>query len=307
MKSWLYADQLEKPEEMILFRPSTHGGLGLHNVKYKAQAMLIRSFMETSVNPKYLHNLYHVSLFRYYVLKEDSFPDPGLPPYYTADFFDTIRKVHVNSESNVATMSSSDWYHYLVEENITMNQLEDSTKIFRPSRTELAWPGTDWDNTWRLARSKGLGPEVTTFLWRLLHNILPTQERLNNIMRNTQPLCKLCQDQLVEDQPHAFFLCDANNQANQSLLSSLSPTIPNITIRQILLLDFQLDEPDEFPVVWLVGNFLLTMWNLRVTKKQARLFSIRSDLEARASLLRKTRYGTHLDKIKVLLQLGFSE
>ena len=188
-----------------------------------------------------------------------------------------------------------------------MNQLEDSTKIFRPSRTELAWPGSDWDNTWRLARSKGLGPEVTTFLWRLLHNLLPTQERLNHMMRNTQPLCKLCQDQLVEDQPHAFFLCGANNQANQSLLSSLSPTIPNITIRQILLLDFQLDEPDEFPVVWLVGNFLLTMWNLRVAKKQARLFSIKADLEARASLLRETRYGTHLDKIKVLLQLGFSE
>ena len=33
IKSWLYADQLLKPEERVLFRPPVHGGLGLHNVK----------------------------------------------------------------------------------------------------------------------------------------------------------------------------------------------------------------------------------------------------------------------------------
>ena len=36
VKSWLYQDQLEKPEEMILYRPIMMGGLGLHHVKIKA-------------------------------------------------------------------------------------------------------------------------------------------------------------------------------------------------------------------------------------------------------------------------------
>ena len=38
VKSWLFQDQLEKPEEMVLHRPISVGGFGLHNVKYKALA-----------------------------------------------------------------------------------------------------------------------------------------------------------------------------------------------------------------------------------------------------------------------------
>ena len=119
-----------------------------------------------------------MSLFNFHVLRDDLIPDPGLPPYYSADFFEKIRKVHLTSHLDVATMSSSDWYHYLIKDNITMHTPEDSIKQYLPSRTELAWPAKDGDNTWRLARLKGLGPEVTTFLWKLLHNpfVLPKRE-----------------------------------------------------------------------------------------------------------------------------------
>ena len=33
VKSWLLQDQLEKPQEFVLFRPILKGGLGLHNVR----------------------------------------------------------------------------------------------------------------------------------------------------------------------------------------------------------------------------------------------------------------------------------
>jgi hypothetical protein len=36
VKSWLYADQLLKPEEMVMYRPAIYGGLGVLNVKFKA-------------------------------------------------------------------------------------------------------------------------------------------------------------------------------------------------------------------------------------------------------------------------------
>ena len=41
IKSWLYADLLEKPAEYIMCRPSSYGGLGVTSIKYKAQAILI--------------------------------------------------------------------------------------------------------------------------------------------------------------------------------------------------------------------------------------------------------------------------
>ena len=48
VKSWIYGDQFLKPEERVLFRPPSYGGLGVHNVKLKAQAALTRSFLETA-------------------------------------------------------------------------------------------------------------------------------------------------------------------------------------------------------------------------------------------------------------------
>ena len=36
IKSWLFADQLEKPEEVVLHLPRKFGGLELINVQYKA-------------------------------------------------------------------------------------------------------------------------------------------------------------------------------------------------------------------------------------------------------------------------------
>ena len=59
VKSWLYADQLLKPEELVMYRPSLYGGLGIHNVKMKAQAGLIKSFLETAGHSKFIPSLYH--------------------------------------------------------------------------------------------------------------------------------------------------------------------------------------------------------------------------------------------------------
>ena len=56
VKSWLYSDQFEKPEELVLYRPTIMGGLNMHNVKHKSLSMLIRRFMETEANPNFLHS-----------------------------------------------------------------------------------------------------------------------------------------------------------------------------------------------------------------------------------------------------------
>ena len=206
-------------------------------------------------------------------------------------------------------MSSSQWYSLLIEDNITMHTPEAAnSRQFRPSRAELAWPDNDWDNTWRLARLRGLGSAVKTFLWKLLHNLLPTQERVSRISKpeNSSPLCKLCHDQLVEDQLHAFFLCQGNSRPSRALINSITYLLPNLTTRQILLLDFVLDETQEFPVVWTVGNFLQLVWSSRMEKRQVRLYAIRAEMEARASLLRETRFAEHHEMIDKLLQTYFN-
>ena len=188
VKAWLYADQFEKPEELVLYRPALLGGLGLHHVQLKAQAMLIRSFLETATNPNFLHSLFHNSLFRYHVLQHRDLPDPGPTPYYSNGFFETIREVHENSPLNVSTMSSREWYLLLVEDKVTM-ELQPNTDRQQhiKCKAEVANPNNDWDRTWRFARLKGLESEIITFLWRLLHKLLPTQDRIQRIVKKKLP------------------------------------------------------------------------------------------------------------------------
>ena len=76
-KSWLYQDLLLKPSELVLFRSTVDGGLDLLNVKVRATALLIRTFLETAVNPNFIHSLFHEQLYRYRVLQEHSLPNPG--------------------------------------------------------------------------------------------------------------------------------------------------------------------------------------------------------------------------------------
>ena len=91
-KSWMYADMLLKPEENILHRPIASGGLGLHHVKIKSVAGLIRSFLETACMPRFRPSLYHQLLFRAYVLEEEFLSVPRRPPYCTIvnSFFSTL-------------------------------------------------------------------------------------------------------------------------------------------------------------------------------------------------------------------------
>ena len=50
---FIYADQLEKPKDLIKYRPRSAGGLQLHNIDCKSTTMLIKTFLELAVSPKH--------------------------------------------------------------------------------------------------------------------------------------------------------------------------------------------------------------------------------------------------------------
>ena len=69
VKSWLYQDLLVKPSELVLYRGIQAGGLGLMSVKMRSLALLVRTFLETSINSKFRHSLFHEILFRFHVTR----------------------------------------------------------------------------------------------------------------------------------------------------------------------------------------------------------------------------------------------
>ena len=101
-------------------RPRLKGGLGVHHVKYKAQAILIRSFLETALSANFIPNQYHRALYMWHVLGDTTMTDPGMTPYYSPEFFSAIKQVVQEGLLNVASLSTKQWYRVLIDNNVTM-------------------------------------------------------------------------------------------------------------------------------------------------------------------------------------------
>ena len=115
IKSWIYADQLIKPEELVLYRSRQLGGLGLVNVKYRAMAELIKSFLDTAINSKFKRNLYHHALYRWHIEDDRDIPNPGKPPYFSdrgleTKFYDSRNVVQGSYGRKYYSRKGSEWF-----------------------------------------------------------------------------------------------------------------------------------------------------------------------------------------------------
>ena len=304
IKSWLYADMLEKPEELVMFRPKWKGGLNVQNVKYKAQAILIKSFLETALNPKFINNLFHNALYRWHVLGDRSIAGPGNSPYYSLEFYSAIRQVVKEGLLNIAMMSTKQWYQVLIENNIT-KEVDENTgrQVWKPTKCEVNFPSISWDRSWGLAFSSGLNSDQSSFLFKLLHNILPTCSRLHRMKQKESPACNLCNSGAVDDRHHALLACDYNSGVNDWVVGFTHKVVPNCRNEDIISLNLPIDEPMLFPFIWTLSHVLLLVWQSRLSKKSISLIQIRADIEARINILRKSRLSEAVTSIESLINL----
>ena len=170
-------------------------------------------------------------------------------------------------------MTISQWYRVLIEDQVTMVQENDNPREFIMSRSELISSSTDWSTSYRRARLKGLGSEIVTFLWKLLHQLLPTEERLARCSQAVTASCKICPQSVAN-----------------WLLSILQQYDPAVTSSKLLRLEFECEDSVEWPLVWLSANTLNYMWNVRLKGKKVYLYDTRATLESKICLLRETRF-----------------
>ena len=292
---------LLKPEEIVLHRPVQSGGLSLHHVKFKALAGLIRTFLETACMPKYRPSLYHQHLFRYHVLDDRTIADPGLPPFYNQEFFSFIRRAHYGSPLGVSLMSEKQWYQYLLEEEVTMAETEHGRELI-PCRAENKGPEIDWETGWLRARLPGLGHVLVSFLFKVMHDLLPTQERVSRTNPAVTATCKLCESESVENLNHALVTCPANQGVGVAVLAAL-PTEVGVDGHPALSLQLPVADQLELPVVWFLSVAWSSIWEQRCTGNRPELYKVRADLEAKVSILRKTRHSAPAVEITSMINM----
>ena len=272
------------------------------NLKYKALSLMIRNFIETALNPNFQVNQYHAALYSWHVENKRDLTCPALPPYYDTSFFDSIRLVKEEGLLNLKTMSSGIWYRALLEANVTHQPTNTGYKL-RPCRIERKHPDIDWERSWSLSVTPGLSSKHLTFLWRMAHDLLPTQARLFmlNMPNINSEICSHCNLNIAGDITHSLLLCPYNDGAGQFLIEKLHHHIPNLVPQQVVLLDFEVDGDHQLPLVFLIAAVLSDVWECRKEKKPCHLNAIRAALEAGVNILRKSRHKRAAQTISLIL------
>ena len=158
-----------------------------------------------------------------------------------------------------------------------------------PLKCETLSPTTDWNRTWRLVRAKCLGPELTSFMFKILWRIIPTRSRLCRILPLTyqDPSCQLCstlEASHLESLDHALFTCKANMGLPAQLLAALQRFQPGATLNSVLTLDLEVDTSLELPLVGTISSVLLSIWTQREKGRVDRAMT-RAQVEANCRML----------------------
>ena len=200
--------------------------------------------------------------------------------------------------------TEGDWYSALLKDKYTIQEGINEEKVPLKCRVERAQTNLNWENIWRLIRLPGLGPEYVSFLFKLVHDILVTQERLSRINPGTSATCKIpgCSTQAVEDQVHALVTCEGNNGAGNEVMKFLRHIVPDLGVEAALRLDVRLDEALELPFVRFSAAAFQAIWELRSKGKKVELYKIRSQIESKICLLRKTSHINCTTMLDILVK-----
>ena len=297
-----------KPEEMVLHRPHHQGGIGLHSVRYKALAGFITTFLQTAINPAFIPNLLHNLLYRKHVLGEvvPEAPNPP-PPYLSPDFFSIIRNVKETSPLNIITMSEKDWSRLLIEDFVTMVPVSDTgLRQLTPCRVEVASPSTDWSMCWLACRQPGIPPDLASFLWIMMHELLCTQTKLHRMGSTQSSNCKMQGCNEDGTLQHELLKCSQNDGVGNKLIDCLQQHIPGLQPEAILRLDHgDIAEDLSLPVTLLTAITLRHIWRERGNGTQIRAYKVRADLEQYITLLRTTRLANTSTKLADMIGLMF--
>ena len=305
VKSWIYADQLIKPEEIVLYKIRKEGGLNMVHVKYRAMAELIKSFLDTAINPNFKRNIYHQALYNWHVEGVRTIPDPGKPPYYSTEFFEAIRDIKDEGLLRLSGMTLGMWYRALLENHVTQEVDDNGFSFSVRSKAERLNPDINWAHAWALSILPGLDSNDTSFTFCLLHNLLATQERQHRVLSHkvTSSHCTLCSQDVPCDRLHALVHCPFNNGVGLWLLQCMRKLVPHLQPDQLIFFNFNLDSQDKnaLPAAWLTAKVLRAIWLARTQKKATNIHSTRAALEAHIMLLRKTRFITSAPTLENLI------
>ena len=187
----------------------------------------------------------------------------------------------------MTTRPMRQWYYFLIDQELLKDFNTDGNQVYRLCRSERLSPNyIDWNSTWRKVRLPFLTSNTATFLWKLFHELLTTEERLCNTLGNIPSDCRYgCQGQEATLE-HCFFKCHLTNDVGLWILGVVRRSCPTADDKSVLKFNFSLSDS----LLWTTANTLQLLWTNRAANKKLSLTNCLIQLHTEALRLEETNY-----------------
>jgi len=247
--AFVWKGKWEKLTKEECYLPAEEGGLGLIEASAKASSVNLNSIRK---------NLFSKSKQMEYLLGYEAkfikSPEPGPKKETTPLFFKQILKKAKKMKQNNPDLT---WTEINAKKIYELLVKVTKPKIFNNN------PTNNYQLTLRNINKINHLPETKEFLFQFMHNILPTKVRLKRCRANIETDCAHCED-TPEDREH-ILRCPSSKAAitwmmNQIAKITDSEALNNLTVQQILYLDFNInDKKENTKVAWITAHFCLTL------------------------------------------------
>ena len=157
-------------------------------------------------------------------------------------------------------------------------------------------PTIDWKLIWGRVRHPSLNASLTSFSFKLLHNLLPTEYRTSLFLPNPSSQCRYsCPGEPLGDLEHIFFKCKLSSDVGDWLSDRVREIDNLATETMILRMDFSGGDG----LVWVVLATLSILWEFRNKGKHINLNECKAILMSELETLENTK---HQNTYEVALQ-----
>ena len=215
-----------------------------------------------------------------------------------------MRKYKDNELKQIEFLTIKDWTNLLTRDNVTHQTLDGVTEVtLRPLTVEIRHSDVNWPATWERARVPGLPSDLASMLFKVLHNLLPTQERQYRLGGGAdQGNCTYCDPEVKDDLLHAFTGCTLNKHNFAYISALINYLSPGTNDRQVIFLGYQpLGKQQELAACMTISEGLRFIWHNRTRSRALPNQYLKAEIIARANILKLT--ARYKDTAAILLEM----
>ena len=269
MYKFVWVGKLEKLAMDETKNTREQGGLNIVCIRSKADALFLRQTCRILAEPNlnsYKHLKFWVGLYL-----EEALPDLGGGDHadHTPDYFKHLKDLFLEAHANEVI----DIQHL---NNIPAKDIyKDFTSTFPPPKVTYKYENMPWNDIWDRLNRPIISSHVRDLMFILIHNILPTRERLFRLNQCRDDQCD--QGDGLEDVEHLFTGCVRTQVAWAWCRRKIMHLMPDLQVypSNFELINLAYESPMDDEICWLVAQYCFYVYEQK--KKKAHNYTINVD------------------------------